>query len=126
MESEVSLTNCTYCQVSVIFIITGVYVEWPSPNTQIAIPSTSDAVLAANANNNNAASFAELDAMLAELDALLIPDVDPPNSTLQNTSLLLTELGTPSVLANGHLPNNSEGSDAGMANISVAASSTRN
>ena len=117
MEVDVNLTNYIYGQVNVIFTITGVHVEWQSLSTQITIPSTSDVILATNANNNNSA---ELDAMLAELDALLIPDVDPPNSTLQNTSLLLTELGTPSVLANGHLPNNSEGIDAGMANISVS------
>ena len=117
-----NLTNYIYGQVNVIFTITGVHVEWQSPSTQITIPSTSDAILATNTNNNNTA---ELDAMLAELDALLIPDVDPRNSTLQNTSLLLTELGTPSILANGNLLNSSESIDAGMANISVSTSSAR-
>ena len=104
--------------------ITDVHVEWQAPHTQTAIPS--DAILASNTNNNNNSALAELDAMLAELDALLVPDTDPPNSRLQNTSLLLTELATPSALTNGHLPNNSEGSDAGMANISLVAVATRN
>ena len=109
-----------------IFIctITDVHVGWQTSNTQTAIPSTSDVILASNTNNNNNTALAELDAMLAELDALLAPDTDPPNSTLHNTSLLLTELATASALVNGHLPNNSEGSDAGMYSKRFCSGST--
>lgn len=98
-----------YFWVNATSTVLGTSAEWWSPNNaQSEVPLPSDNFLTTpnvDAQHSYSALTAELDALTAELDALLIADADKPNSALQNASILLTELGSSTVVGNGHLKN---------------------